>query len=232
MTLSLTIMGILISIVSLSFQQKSNELQEKQVLVEAQLNMPVFNISQTLYNEEYVIDGITYPAGIEIDIINNGGNILNGYLNADAKIEILVHDKEYNNKGTIVIENIQRYMKSYSYYDAQTKSFTIKKDFDMRNVELRTFLYNQLHNDYENYSFTILITDYINIQYNDFQNEFHNEWYELSGGELLKRTPVVSEQYKTLQINTMTNEEIYIEIKELLDFLLDVDASRGGGIEE
>lgn len=222
MTLSLTIMSILISFVSLSFQQKSNELQEKQALIEAQLNMPVFNVSQTFYNEEYVIDGVSYPAGIEVNIINNGGNISNGYLDADAKIEILVHDKEYNSKGFVVIENIQRYMRGYSYYDAKTKSFTIKKDFDMRNIELRSFLYDQLHNDYENYSFTILMTDYINIQYNDFQNQFHNEWYELSGGELFKRSPVVSEQYKSLQINTMTNEEVYLEIKELLNSLLDI----------
>ena len=72
MALSLTIMSVLISIVSLSFQKKSNELQEKQVLVEAQLNMPVFNISQTLYYKDDVIDGITYPAGTEVNIINNG----------------------------------------------------------------------------------------------------------------------------------------------------------------
>lgn len=168
MALSLTIMSVLISIVSLSFQKKSNELQEKQVLVEAQINMPVFNISQTLYYKDDVIDGITYPAGTEVNIINNGGNISNGYLNADAKIEIIVLDKEYNNEGSVVIENTQRYTKGYSYYDAQTKSFTIQKDIDTRNIELRTFLYNQLHNEYENYSFTILITDYINIQYNDF----------------------------------------------------------------
>lgn len=223
MTLSLTMMGVLISIVSLSFQQKSNELQEKQALVEAQLNMPVFNISQTSYHEEYVIDGIRYPAGTEVNIINNGGNISNGYLNADAKIEILVHDKEYNSIGAVVIENTQRYMKGYSYYDARTKSFTIKKDFDLRNVELRTFLHNQLHSEYEDYSFTILTTDYLNIQYNDFQNQFHNEWYELSGGELFKRSPVVSDQYKSLQVNTMTNEDVYLEIKEFLDSLLNTN---------
>ena len=34
-------------------------------------------------------------------------------------------------------------MRGYSYYDARTKSFTIKKDFDLRNIELRTFLSNQ-----------------------------------------------------------------------------------------
>lgn len=223
MTLSLTIMGVLISILSLTFQHKSNELQEMQALVETQLNMPIFNISQTPYHEEYVVDGITYPAGTEVYIINNGGNISNGYLKAEAKIEILVHDKEYNSIGSVVLENTQRYMKSYSYYDAQTKSFTIKVNFDLRTVELRTFLYNQLHNEYEDYIFTILIADYLNIQYYDFQNVFHNEWYELSGGELFKRSPVVSKQYKSLQVNAMTNEEVYSEIKELLDTLLNTN---------
>ncbi len=222
MTLSLTMMGVLISIVSLSFQQKSNELQEKQALVEAQLNMPVFNISESYY-EEHIIDGISYPAGSEVNIINNGGNISNGYLNADGKIEIIVHDEEYNDKGTIVIENLQRYLKGYSYYDAKTKSFTIKKSVDFGNLRLRYFLNEQLHNEYESYNFTILITDYINIQYNDFQNQFHNEWYELNGGELLKRTPIASNQYKSLQVNTMTTEEVYLEIKELVDALLSTD---------
>lgn len=222
MTFSLTVMGIIISIVSLSFQYNSNEIQERQALIEAQLNMPVFNISESYY-EDHIINGVSYPAVTEVNIINNGGNILNGYLSADAKIEIIVHDGDYNDKGAVVIENMQQYLKGYSYYDAKTKSFTLKKAADIENLSLRYFLNDQLHNEYKNYNFTILITDYINIQYNDFQNQSHNEWYELSGGELFKRSPVVPNQYKMLQVNTMTNEEVYLEIKELLEVLLDIN---------
>lgn len=222
MAFSLTIMGIIISIVSLSFQYTSNELQEKQSLAEAQLNMPVFNISKSYY-KEHVIDGISYPAGTEIKIINNGGNISSGYLRAESKIEIIVHDKEYNNRGSVVIENTQQYLKGYSYYDAQTKSFTIKKDDDLGRMSLIYFLDKHLYNEYKNYNFTVLITDYINIQYTDFQNHHHNEWYELNGGDLLKRSPVVPDQYKALQANTMTNEELYLEVKNLLDILLGIE---------
>ncbi len=223
MALSLTIMGILISIISLSFQQKANDLQEMQSFIEKQLNMPVFNVSKTSYYEDYSIDGITYPAGTEVKIINNGGNISNGYLNADAKIEVIVHDKDHNVVGTVVAENTQRYLKGYSYYDAQSKSFTIKTNFDTRNIELRYFLDQHLENDYKNYYFTLLISDYVNIQYYDFQNQYHNEWYELNGGDLLKRTPIASENHKFLEINTMTNEEVYTELKEMIDVVLDIE---------
>ncbi len=216
MALSLTIMGVLISVVSLSFQKKA-------ILIEEQLHMPVFNISQTPYYEEHTIDGIIYPAGMEVNIINNGGNISNGYLSADAKIEIIVKDKEYNSKGNVVVENTQKYMKGHSYYDARTKSFTLQKDFDLRRLELQSYLYNKLQDEYKDYDFAVLISDYLNIQYYDFKNQYHNEWYGINGGDLLNNSPIESKQIKSLEVNTMTNEEVYLEIKKMIDTLLETD---------
>ena len=222
MTCSLTIMGIIISSVSLSFQHTSNELQEKQSLIETQLNLPVFNVSKSRY-EENIIDGISIPAGTEINIVNNGGNISNGYLHADAKIEIKFYDKEYNNQGAVVINKMQQFLKGYSYYDAKTKSFTIKKSSNSERVGLSYFLENQLHNEYKNYNFIVLIADYINIRYDDFQNQSHDEWYILIGGELSKKSPIEFDEQKILEVDSMTNEEVYLEVKEMLDDLLCID---------
>lgn len=219
MTFSLTIMGIVVSLVSLSLQYTSNKLQETEMFIESQLNMPVFNVSESRY-EESNTNGILIPGGTEINIVNNGGNISNGYLNADAKIEINIYDKEYHNIGAVVIEKMQQYSKGYSYYDAKTKSFTIKKSTTSERVDLSYFLERNLHNEYKNYIFLVLNADYINIKYIDFQEQPHDEWYILIGGELTKKSPVEFNNRKMLEVGSMTNEEVYLEIKEMLDDLL------------
>lgn len=85
------------------------------------------------------------------------------------------------------------------------------------------FLENQLHNEYKNYNFIVLIADYINIRYDDFQNQSHDEWYILIGGELSKKSPIEFDEQKILEVDSMTNEEVYLEVKEMLDDLLCFD---------
>ncbi|MDE5802464.1 MAG: hypothetical protein K2I22_06050, partial [Lachnospiraceae bacterium] len=59
--------------------------------------------------------------------------------------------------------------------------------------------------------------DYINIQYRDIEHNFHNEWYELNGDELLFREPKRGDYNIFLEINTMSNEEIYDIILSILN---------------
>lgn len=217
-SLLLSVMAIVVSVVSVSMQKEANELQEKQVLLAEQQNMPVFNVSYKYY-ESYVENDISYPDGQEINIINNGGNILNGYLSAKTQIEVVIYD-ENNQKGIIVIEDLGGYPKKYSYYDSETKRFTIKRDSIIKTYELCRFINNQLNNKYEEYSFIAFYKDYINLQYTDFQNVFHNNWYDLSEERLTPKTTMDNKPFVHLSFENSTYLEILSEIEKGVDDVL------------
>mgnify|MGYP003287132568 CR=1 FL=1 len=218
MTVSLSFMGLFVSICSVTIQKDANELQEKQAIITEQLDMPIFNCTYTYY-ESYVDNGISYPNGNEINILNCGGNISGGYLYAETQIEVYVYD-EHERRGVIVINDLGGYPKKFSYYDAQNKSFTIRKNNETRNLELCKYIDKQLTNKYEMCSFTASYLDYVNLQYTDFQNKLHSEWYELSREKLSKQTPTNSEQSVTLPLETMSDSEICLVIEEMVDDML------------
>lgn len=123
MTISLTIMGIVVSFISLSIDKTVADIQKEQLELQHLLNMPVFNVSSIRHREVL-----------------------------------------------IVLENSQRFLKSYSYYNANRKSFTIKSDFDNRYIELKNYLFNTFKE--QNLFILIDTIDYINIQYSDIYTIF------------------------------------------------------------
>lgn len=214
MNVILALMGLIVSIVvaifSLSYEKNALEIQKQQASIANQLNMPVFNVIKD-YTE----------SDICVSIINSGGNITNGYLHAETKLEIIVLDTNYKTKAIIVLDDTHLFNTSYSFYNVQTKSFTIsKKGEPATTFELQNYLNEQLHRDYDAYYFTIILDDYINIQYNDFQGLSHNEWYWLFGGELFNVSQIVPDRHDHFNIDTMTIEEIYDKIKNNLDDVL------------
>lgn len=216
MTISLTFMGVIVSVISLSIDKTVADIQREQLDFDRLLNMPVFNVVSTKHREEYIVDGIRYAPCMEYEIVNNGGNIYDGYLRTEGGVEITLKPGDDDKEIFIFVENTQRFSKPYSYYNAERKSFTIKRDFDNRNIELKNYLYN-IFSESEFAYFEILSIDYVNIQYNDIENNFHNDWYELNGEELYGRYPKRKGYWRSLQINSMTNEEVYNEILNILN---------------
>lgn len=216
MTISLTFMGIIVSVISLSIDKTVADIQKEQLEFNRLLNMPVFNVVSAKHRKEYVVDGIRQLPCIEYEIINNGGNIFDGYLTTEGGIEITIRKGGDDKDIFIFLGNTQRFLKPYSYYNAERKSFTIKRDFDNRNIELKNYLYSIFSKSEFSY-FEILSIDYVNIQYNDIENKFHNDWYELNGDELFCRYPQRKGYRISLQMNSMTNEEVYNEILNILN---------------
>lgn len=213
MTISLTLMGIVVSFISLSIDKTVADIQKEQLELQHLLNMPVFNVSSIRHREEYIVDGIIYAPCMEYEIVNNGGNIYDGYLKTKGRVEVTVENEEQD--ILIVLENSQRFLKSYSYYNANRKSFTIKSDFDNRYIELKNYLHDAFKE--QNLFISIDTIDYINIQYYDIEHNFHNEWYELNGDELFFRQPERGNYQAFLEINTMENEEVYNVILNILN---------------
>lgn len=220
MTISLTIMGIVVSIISLDFEKRSIDLQNRELEIIYSSYLPVFNVMSIDHKSKYIIDGVRYSPCIEYLIINNGGVIHDAYLRTEATIDIILYDDVTNNKIVITIDNMQRFLKSYSYYSADTQSFIIKREYDNRYIELRNFLSKKLKDYYQEYYVSINTIDFINIQYFDFEQRFHNDWYELSGGELSERNPPISNAILMLYVTSATNEEIYDIIVEKLDEII------------
>ncbi len=213
MTISITLMGIIVSFISLSIDKNIADIQKEQLELQRLSIMPIFNVSSTKRREEYVVDGIRYDPCIEYEIVNNGGNIYDGYLRAEGRIEIIVKNGEQD--ILIILRNKQRFLKSYSYYNANSQSFVIKRDFDNRNIELKNYLYNIFME--KNINAKVVVIDYINIRYTDIEKNFHNEWYELNGDELLVRQPEIGDYIMSLQVNTMKNEEISDKILKIIN---------------
>lgn len=211
MTISLTLMGVIVSVISLSIDKTVADIQREQLEFNRLLNMPVFNVVSTKHREEYTVDGIRYAPCMEYEIVNNGGNIYDGYLRTESRVEVIVENGEQ--EILIVLENNQRFLKSYSYYNANRKSFTIKCDFDNRYIELKKYLYDT----FKEQNIFINTIDYINIQYNDIEHNFHNEWYEFSGDELFSRKPERGNYQTFLDIGSMENEEVYEVILDILN---------------
>lgn len=216
MIFSLTLMGVVISLLSLSIDKRMEELQNREYELE-RLNLnPVFNVTSEEHHEAYTVNGIQYSPCIEYRIINNGANLNDAYLRTMAAIEITLTEDD-GNTYFLILENTQRFSDSYSYYDADEKSFTIRKEFDNRYVSLKNYLFKTLEKEYS--SSQIVTVDYINIQYTDLEGNFYNEWYELIGDELYSRNPVTTRINAYCDITTMDNEDVYIKIKEILETL-------------
>lgn len=219
MTIALTIMGICVSIASLFLQKYSVELQREQTSLTEQLNMPSFNIY-----EEYRAGDFMYPSGTEISIFNNGGNITNGSLSADQRIEIIVMDRAFNKIGEISLINTQRFPKNFSYYDAQNKKFTIIREIVtyIDDDVLEWFLINQLNSNYESCLFSVSITEYVNIRYKDFQGNIHNDWNKLENSKLFACEPIDTENCICLKFSSISNDDIYNVIAEYIDEIIDL----------
>lgn len=216
MTFSLTLMGIVISVLSLSIDKRMEELQNKEYELERLNLKPVFNVTSEEHHEEYIVDGIRYSPCIEYRIINNGANLNDAYLKTMAAIEITLTEDD-GNTYFLILENTQRFLKPYSYYDADRKNFTIQKEFDNRYISLKNYLSETLEKEYS--SSQVVTVDYINIQYTDLEGNFYNEWYELIGDELYSRSPITTMINAYCDISTMDNGEVYIKIKEILENL-------------
>lgn len=227
MTLALTVMGVCISLVSCQYEKRAVEIQKAESIVTEQLNMPIFNISKDYY-DEYIENGIIYPTGQKVCVINNGGNISEAYLDAEYKIQLVVLDENYDQVAVVALEDTSRYNKSFSYYDARSKSFTIMIESTPRDLDLRYFIDEQLAADYSKYHITMLNCDYFHIQYHDFKNEFHSEWYALSNGDLINWSPIDTNKQDAVHFESMSNQDIYNRLKEMLEEVLVVDDSIEG----
>lgn len=227
MTTALTIMGIWVSIVSSHYEKVALNLQEAQALVEEQLNMPVFNVYRDYVSEENE-NGTSVWKSTDIQVINTGGNISNGYLSAKPTIEVVMCDEFHNQISVIALELWGMYEKSYSHYNPENKKFEItevKTDNDFQSWELVSFLEKSLREDFPDSYFSVLYNEYINIVYSDFKGELHDEWYIMGVGDLYTCRVHDAEVQSMIWIEEMTFEEIYMQVNEsLVEVLSEIDS--------
>lgn len=216
MTISLTIMGVCISIISLSIEKRSVEIQEQQ-------NMPAFGISQKYADECITESGLYFPARYEIEIVNYGGYISNAYLEAHSLLEVELFDNHNMRRANIVIEDTEGYVVGKSHYSAERKSFTImrEKEKHFQSLLLELYLKEELDADFKEYSFIISPVEYVNIKYLDFSGISHDEWYKLYGSDLVKDEKV-STDCRGVKFETMENAYIYSVVQELLEDELEI----------
>lgn len=230
MTLALTVMGIMVSVVSCQYQKASLELQEAQSLIEEQLNMPAFTLS---HKREPTAGEWSERLYYSMDIINTGGRITNGTVIAEPQIEVAMVDNYYNELAIISLRFRDYYERNVISYDGENQRFSMKQVYDFPFWELITLIETNLDKDFPDRHFTVLFRDDINIMYSDIKGEYHNEWYGVNVGDLYAISEPSSNQSKELFISQIqngeiTHEQIYAEIKEMLqEEIANLDSENG-----